>query len=375
MKKYLLTAAGLFLLVLIIAAIKASQIFTLIKMGETMQMPPTVISASTVLEQDWEITLHSVGSLEAAQGVTVTADMPGRVTEILFTAGANVKKGDTLLRQDISTEEAQLRAAEASASLAKLNLDRVRSLLEKNVSSKAEFDAADARYKEAVAQADNIRSVIAKKTVRAPFDGRLGIRMIDIGSDLGTGNAIVSLQAVDPIYVNFSLPQRELAKLSSGLDVRLKTDAVPNTVFKGVVTTINPEVDVSTRSVQVQATLANNEGLLLPGMYANVEVILPEVEKVLAVPNTSISFATYGDSVFKIVESTDEKSGTSQQIAEQTFVRLGKTRGDFISILAGVEAGDLIVNTGVFKLLNGAPVSINNDTQPEFSLNPDPKES
>lgn len=375
MKKYLLTAAGLFVVVLVIVGIKASQIFTLIKMGESMQMPPTVISASPVLEQDWEISLSSVGSLEAAQGVTVTADMPGRVTEIMFTAGANVTKGDILLKQDISTEEAQLRAAEASASLAKLNLDRVRSLLDKNVSSESEFDAADARHKEAVAQADNIRSIIAKKTVRAPFDGRLGIRMIDIGSDLGTGDAIVSLQAVDPIYVNFSLPQRDLAKLSSGLNVRLKSDAVPDTVFNGVVTTINPEVDVSTRSVQVQATLANNEGHLLPGMYATVEVILPEVEKVLAVPNTSISFATYGDSVFKVVDSTDEKSGTTQQIAEQTFVRLGETRGDFISILAGVEAGDVVVNTGVFKLLNGAPVSINNDTQPEYSLNPNPKDS
>lgn len=373
MKKYLLALAGVLVVVLILGGIKFLQISTL--MGMDMQMPPTVISAAPVVEQQWEITLRSVGSLEAVQGVTVTADTPGRVIEILFTPGTEVKKGDILIRQDTSTEEAQLRAAEASVSLAKVNLDRVSSLVEKKVSSKSEFDAAEAQYKQAVAQADNIRTVIAKKTVRAPFDGRLGIRMIDLGTDLAQGNPIVSLQAIDPIYVNFSLPQRDLASLQKGLKVRMQTDAVPDKTFIGELTTINPEVDPLTRNVRVQATLDNSEGLLLPGMYAKVEAVLPDMKNVLAVPSTAISFATYGDSVFKVVEKENEQGGEAQKIAEQSFVRLGEMRGDFVSILAGVEAGDVIVTTGVFKLLNGAAIAINNDTQPEYSLNPNPKDS
>lgn len=375
MKKYLLVSAGLLAVVVVLGGVKFLQISTLIGMGENMQMPPTVISAAPVVEQEWEVTLHSVGSLEAVQGVTVTADTPGRVTEILFTPGTDVKKGDILIRQDISTEEAQLRSAEAAVSLAKANLERVSSLVERQVTSRSEFDAADAQYKQAVAQADNIRTIIAKKTVRAPFEGRLGIRMIDIGTDLMQGNPIVSLQAVDPIYVNFSLPQRDLAAIQKGLQLRLQTDAVPDKTFIGEVSTISPEVDPLTRNVRVQATLKNEDGLLLPGMYAKVEVVLPEMKQVLAVPSTAISFATYGDSVFKVVEKSSDKGGDAQQVAEQSFVQLGEMRGDYVAITAGVAPGDVIVTTGVFKLLNGAPVSINNDTQPEFSLNPTPKES
>ncbi len=370
MKKYLLAFAGLLSIVLVVGGIKAQQISTLMNMMANMQMPPTAITASEVRELEWEESLQSVGSLEAVRGVTVNADMQGRVTEILFTAGTDVKKGDVLIRQESSTEEAQLRAAEASADLAKVNLDRLRALLASNVSSKAEYDAAEARYKESVAQADNIRSIIAKKTVRAPFDGRLGIRMVNIGSDLNSGSPIVSLQAVDPIYVNFQIPQRSLSSLQKGLQVRLTTDAVPNATFNGLLTAISPEVDVSTRSVRVQATLENTGGKLLPGMYAKVQVVLPEVKRVLAVPATAISYATYGDSIFKIVENDE-----GALIAEQSFVRLGEARGDFVEILAGVEAGDRIVTTGVFKLLNGAAVSINNDTQPEYSETPNPENS
>ncbi len=372
MKNYLLASAGLLVVVLIIGLIKFNQIDVLMGMAETMQMPPTVITAAPVEEQEWEITLQSVGSLEAEQGVTVTADSPGRVIEILFTAGTDVKKGDILVRQDISTEEAQLRAAQAAATLAKLNLDRLASLLSKNVSSKSEYDAAEARYKEAVAQADNIQSIINKKTVRAPFDGRLGIRMVNIGSDLGTGDAIASLQAVNPIYVNFSLPQRNLPALQKGLKIRITTDAVPETTFEGELTAISPEVDPLTRSLKVQGTLSNDAGQLLPGMYASVEVVLPEIKKVLAVPSTAISYATYGDSVFKVVDAEGEQKG---KIAEQAFVRLGPTRGDYVSILAGVSVGEVIVTTGVFKLLNGASVAINNDSQPEYSLTPSPSDS
>ncbi|WP_028886560.1 efflux RND transporter periplasmic adaptor subunit [Teredinibacter turnerae] len=376
MKKFVIAiSVGVLLVVLAIVAVKGSQIMALIKMGESNQMPPTIISATEVVSQEWEQSLKTVGTLEAVQGVVVTADLPGRVTEILFKAGAEVRAGDVLVRQDITSEKAQLRAAEASVALAKSNLDRVDALYNKKVSSKSEFDAADARYKEAVAQADNIRSMIDKKTVKAPFAGRLGIRLINVGRDLGTGDAIVSLQAVDPIYVNFSLPQRDLPKISLGLKVRLTTDAVANKVFHGELTTINPEIDPVTRSVRVQASLDNKDLSLLPGMYAKLDVVLPEANKVLAVPATAISYATYGDSVFVVAQEEDEESGETKQVARQQFVRLGQRLGDFVAIEAGVSEGDTVVSTGVFKVRNGAPVVINNEAQPDFKENPQPADS
>ncbi|WP_075184904.1 efflux RND transporter periplasmic adaptor subunit [Teredinibacter haidensis] len=375
MKKYLVSIAGLLGIVLVIVGVKGSQFFSLYKMAETMVMPLTVISSMPVQEQSWEQTLNTVGTLEAVQGVVVTADMPGRVTEILFKAGAEVNAGDVLIRQDTSSEQAQLRAAEASVALAKTNLDRIEALLAKKVSSKSEFDTSEARYKEVVAQADNIRTSIDKKTVKAPFAGRLGIRLINVGSDLGTGSSIVSLQAVDPIYVNFSLPQRDLSMLQLGLEVRLETDAVPGKAYSGKISAINPEIDPVTRSVRVQASLSNEDLSLLPGMYANLRVVLPETEQVLAVPVTAVAYATFGDSIFVIAEEKDEKSGKMQQVARQQFVRLGKTRGDFVAVAAGVSASDTVVSTGVFKLRNGAPVIINNEALPDFSLNPDPEDS
>ncbi|WP_045855850.1 efflux RND transporter periplasmic adaptor subunit [Teredinibacter purpureus] len=375
MKKYWVAIGGLLSVVLVIAAIKALQIMNLIGMSESMVMPPTVISAMSVQQQQWEQTLNTVGTLEAEQGVVVTADSPGRVTEILFTAGAEVQAGDVLIRQDVSSELAQLRAAEASAALAKTQLDRTHALLVKKVSSKSEFDIADARYKEAVAQADNIRTAIAKKTVKAPFAGRLGIRLINVGSDLGRGGAIVSLQAVDPIYVNFSLPQRELSKLALDYSVRIESDAVPGKDFTGVISAINPEIDPVTRSVRVQASLANTDHTLLPGMYAKVTVVLPEAEPVLVVPVTAVSFATFGDSVFVVVEEESEDGADKKLVARQQFVRLGHTRGDYVAIEAGVVLGDNVVSTGVFKLRNGAEVVVNNEAQPTFSLHPNPEDS
>lgn len=375
MKKYLVAIGILLLIALLVAAVKGSQIMALMKMGENMQQPPTVISATRVEQQAWEQTLKTVGTLEAVQGVVVTADIPGRVTEILFKAGAEVAAGDVLVRQDISSEQAQLRAAEASVALAKANLERVEQLYKKKVSSKSEYDASDARYKEAVAQADNIRSVIAKKSVKAPFAGRLGIRLINVGRDLGTGDAIVSLQAVNPIYVNFSLPQRELPEISLGLEVRITTDAVSEKVFMGKISAINPEIDPVTRSVRVQASLNNEDHALLPGMYANVDVVLPEAQTVLAVPATAVSYATFGDSVFVIEEQTDKETGETSQVARQQFVRLGDSRGDYVAIQAGVEPGATVVSTGVFKLRNGAPVVINNEAQPDFKQDPQPSDS
>jgi len=375
MKKYAVTIAGLFLIVAILVGIKSLQIGTLIKAGETMVMPPTVIATTVVEAQRWEKTIPAVGSLEAVQGVTITADIPGRVTEILFSGGAEVQTGDILLRQDTSSEQAQLRVAQANAALAKANLARTTELYRKKVASKSQFDTAEAEFKAAIAQADTAQTSIDKKTIRAPFDGRLGIRLVNVGEDLSTGEAIVSLQAVDPIYVNFSLPQRDLPKLHLDLDVRLTADAVAGKTFHGTITAINPEIDPATRSLKVQATLKNADHALLPGMFANVDVVLPDTEDVLAVPSTAVAYATFGDSVFVVKEEKNEKTGESGLVARQQFIRRGRTRGDFVAIDAGVDVGDEVVSGGVFKLQNGAPVSVNNDIKPDYSLNPTPEDS
>jgi len=375
MKNYLYAGLGVLALVGILALLKVLQMSGMIHQMTAMKMPPTVISASPVEEQDWEMTLQSVGSLESVQGVTVTADLPGRVTKILFQGGANVKAGDVLLLQDTSSEETQLRAAEANASLAKVNLDRIEELYKKKVASKSEFDSAEASYKAAVAQADTYRTAIAKKTVKAPFDGRLGIRQVNVGQDLGTGDPIASLQYVNSIYVNFSLPQQDMSKLKLGLPVRLSTDAVPNEVFNGEITAVNPEVDPTTRNIRVQATVKNEDLRLLPGMFGHVEVVLPETRHVMAVPQTAVAYATFGDSVFVVVDEKNKDSGESEKIARQQFVRLGLKRGDFVEIEAGVKTGDMVVNAGVFKLRNGAPVAINDKPMPDYKLNPNPADS
>ncbi|MBX2859127.1 MAG: efflux RND transporter periplasmic adaptor subunit [Cellvibrionaceae bacterium] len=374
-KKLIVAIVGLIGLFATVFGVKAMQIRTLIDAAASMQMPPTVVSTTKVFEQEWLATLSSVGSLEAVQGVVVTADTPGRVESIHFTAGAQVKKGDVLVTQDTSTEQTQLRAAKASAELALADLKRVEELFKKKVVSKAEHDSADAAYKSAVAQVDNIRTTIQKKNIRAPFDGRLGIRQINVGQDLGTGEAIVSLQEVNPIFVNFFLPQQDLSKLKQGLKVKLTSNAVPGEEFEGEVTAIDSEVDLSTRSVRVQATLKNDQEKLMPGMFANVSVEMPTPNNVVAVPLTAVSYATYGDSVFVVSEKTDEQSGNTFLSVQQQFVRLGPSKGDYVSIEAGIKPGDEVVSGGVFKLRNGAPIAVNNKTALKYEIAPNPEDS
>ena len=373
MKAYLVAGAILLGCVLLVGGVKAGQILTLMQ-GGGGAMPATVVTALPAEPQRWPQTLKAVGTLEAVQGVTVSAELPGRVVDILFTAGGEVNKGDILLRQDTSSEQAQLRAAEASAVLARLNRERTEKLLADQVASQSQYDEARARYTEAVAQADDIRTRIEKLTVRAPFAGRLGLRLVDLGSDLSAGSEIVSLQSIDPIYVNFSLPQRELLKLNQGLTVNVVSDAVPGEVFSGTITAINPEVDTQTRSLTVQATLENKDEQLLPGMYTQARVILPEADEVLAIPATAVAYATYGNSIFVLIDIVEE-DGNMRGTLEQRFVRIGRAMGDYVAVEAGVAPGDMIVSTGVFKLRNGMEVVVNNEAQPEFSLDPQPEDS
>ncbi len=255
--------------------------------------------------------------------------------------------------------------------LAKINLDRARELIGKASISQSEVDTADAQFKQAAAQADNVRAAIAKKTIRAPFTGRLGIRLVNLGQTLKEGEGIVSLQTLDPIFINFTLPQQELARLAISLTVRVTSDAAPGQALEGKITAINPEVDASTRNVRVQATLANPSFVLRPGMFASAAVVLPSKDTVLAIPASAVLYAPYGDSVF-VVEPAKEGGG---QVVRQQFVRLGVARGDYVAIKSGLKVGETVVTTGVFKLRNGTAVTVDNTLSPDFKLDPKPTDS
>jgi membrane fusion protein (multidrug efflux system) len=284
-----------------------------------------------------------------------------------------------LVQLETTTEQAQLRAAEAAVVLAKANLARTVELRKNLSTSPAEVDTAQARFDEASAQAESIRTTIAKKTIRAPFAGRLGMREVDLGEVLKDGDAVASLQSLDPIYVDFTLPQQRLPVLALGTPVRVTTDAAPGEVFTGTITAISPAVDPSTRNVRLQATIGNQGETLRGGMFANVEVVLPERMEVLAVPLTAVLFAPFGDSVFVIeqAEAGDgaNKSAQSGLVLRQRFVRLGAQRGDFVHVADGLKAGEQVVTNGVFKLRTGMSVEIDNTLAPDAKLAPQPGNS
>jgi membrane fusion protein (multidrug efflux system) len=356
-----------------LGAVKALQIRTLIASAKTMVPPPETVSSAVAREDKWQDTLSAIGSVTAAQGVNIAAEASGSVVEIAFESGASVAKGDLLVRLDTSSEEAQLRALEAQAELARLNALRVRELRAGNTVSQSELDSAEASLKQALANADAVRAAIAKKTIRAPFAGRLGIRQVNLGEYVEAGKTgIVSLQSLDTVFVEFSLPQQTLSQLKTGLQIRLATDAYPDRQFMGELTSLNPDLDAATRSVRLQATLANKEQLLRPGMFAKVEVLLPGDQNVLVIPATAVLSAPYGDSVFLIEASTNAAGGL---VARQQFVRTGRVRGDFISIQSGLKTGDKVVRSGMFKLRNGVSVVENNEIVPKADTSPRPADS
>jgi membrane fusion protein (multidrug efflux system) len=369
----LLGIGGLLLIFVLLVAIKAMQIRKMMAMP--MVMPPTTVSSVQVKQEDWPPIFSSIGTISAVQGATVSAELAGTVAEVKFENGGVAKKGDVLVRLDASSEEAQMKSAEADLELARSDLARARDLATRNVVSKAELDAAESKFKQKEGGVNNMRSMISKKEVLAPFDGQLGIRQVNVGQMITAGQQVVSLQALDPLYVDFALPQQDLPKLSQGLDVRVHTDVVAGREFPGKLTALNSSVDPVTRNVTVQATIENKDHALRPGMFAKIEVLLPDKQKTLIVPGTAISYAPYGDSVFVIEKKKDEKTGKESQVLRQQFVRVGEARGDFVSITKGLEGGEQVVSTGVFKLRNGIPVVINNDLAPKPELNPKPADT
>jgi membrane fusion protein (multidrug efflux system) len=373
-KRIMITILGIIVVVGVLGGIKGLQIERMVAQGKQFSPPPEPVNTAVARKETWESSIRAVGSLEAVQGVVVTAEMPGKVERIYFNPGTKVQTGDLLVQQDISVENAQLRAAEASLTLAKIELERKRKLLDRKTISRSEYDNAEAQFKQAEAQADNIRAVIEKKTVRAPFAGRLGIRLINVGQVLKEGEAIVSLQSVDPVFVNFSLPQQRLAQIKAGLLVRVSTNSLPGHSVEGMITAINPQVDTATRNIRMQATVENPQEYLRPGMFVDVAVVLPIQQNVLAIPATSVLYAPYGDSVFVVEEKTDGGSAPPSKTVRQQFVRLGEKQGDFVAVVSGLQEGQTVVSTGVFKLRNGQSVTENNALSPEFKLNPEPKE-
>ncbi len=356
-----------------IGAYKFLQIKAAIAAGASWQPPPEAVTTIVTSREDWPATLTPIGSVAAVHGVTVSADLPGIVESIAFESGRQVRAGEVLVRLDTSQERAQLAAAEAQRDLAKLNADRAAKLVEKEVISQAEFDQSAAEAKQAEARVGEIRAVIDRKQIRAPFAGTLGIRKVNLGQYLAGGDPVVPLQSMDPVYVNFSVPQQQVGELRLGCTVRVSAESL--TVRPtGRVTAINSEVDPATRNVQVQATFENPRARLRPGMFVDVEVSLGNHDAVIALPASAISYAPYGNSVFVVTELKGP-NGKPYRGVQQRFVKLGPGRGDQVAVTSGVQPGEEVVTSGVFKLRSGAAVLVNNKVQPANNPAPKPEDS
>lgn len=369
-KKIILVVVVLLAITGTLVGIKALQFGAMFAAGADMTPPPEVVSTAVVKSVSWQPFLRAVGSITAQQGVTVSSETPGTVSVLSVESGMTVQAGSVLVELDASTEKADLRSAEAGLELARQNLLRARELRESNNLPQSELDLAEARSEQAEADVERLRAVIAKKTIRAPFDGHLGIRRINLGQYVTAGSPIVSLQALDSVYVDFTLPQQRISQLERGLAVAVTTDSFPGETFVGTISAIDSDVQVATRSILVRALLQNRQYRLRPGMFTNVDVLLPEADDHLIIPATSVVFAAYGNSVFVVEE---DENGISK--AQQKFVRLGASRGDFVAVEQGLQAGETIVMTGAFKLRNGSAVTVDNKLAPELSLSPTPDNS
>ena len=346
--------------------------------------PPPSVTTYVVKGSQWQPSLHAIGSTEAVQGTNISADLPGIVKEIAFQSGQTVKKGDILVRLVTDQEEAQLQASQAQRDLAVYTLKRQKDLRDKNANSQSDYDNAEASERQNEATVDNARAAVDRKTIRAPFAGVLGIRKVNVGQYLNSGDAVVTLQSVDPIYVNFTLPQQNLKDFGVGSDVEMGTDATGDQVFKGKVTAVEAIVDAATRNFQAQATLANPGGKLRPGMFAKVDILEAGTGNVLPVPGSAINYAPYGNSVFVIEHDVplpadptkpEGPKKTVKVAVEQRFVKTGQTKGDLVAVLSGLKEGDEVVSSGVFKLQPNTEVQIHNDVKPEADANPHPEES
>ena len=353
-----------------LAAVKTMQIRTMIAFGAAYAPPPETISSAVAHDEKWPETLPAVGTVSAAQGVMVSPEIAGTVSEIAFESGAVVQQGDLLVRLNTASEAAQLQAAEAQVDLARLSAERARQLRTDKTVSQAELDSAEATLKQSLANADSIRATMDKKTIRAPVAGRRGLRLVNLGEQVEAGKAIVSLQSSSPMFVDFSLPQQNLSQLAAGLKVVATTDTYPGKIFTGTVAAINPDLDTASRSIRVRAQFENADERLHGGMFVQVAVSLPEEQPALVIPSTALLSAPYGDSVF--VVNTPTNRASTNLVVQQKFIRTGRSYGDFVSVESGLKAGETVATAGIFKLRSGMAVVENNTLVPAASETPTP---
>ena len=398
-KSIIIAVAAVFVIFLILFLVKFTQIFSMVQAGKSFVPPPETVGAFTAVQQDWPNTFTAMGTVEADEGINISAEVAGKVQKILFKSGEQVKAGTVVLVQESGNETAQLSAASARLRLADANYDRMVQLRKKNTVSQNELDTALQQKESAKGDVDNLKTTLDKKVVKAPFDGRLGIRKVDLGQDLAVGTQIVSLQATNRVRVNFPVPQHWLVKMTKGLPVTVQLGDGSNNVVKGEVTAIGADINAATRNATVQSSLENAGNQFIPGMAVETRVTLSNPQKVLAVPTTAVIFAPFGDTVFVIEKyngqadkannekSKDDKSKTEKANqdkdaknqasqgglkARQQFVRLGKSRGDFIEIVDGIKPGDQVVSAGAFKLTNGQSIVIGQTAQPDYKTEPKP---
>jgi membrane fusion protein, multidrug efflux system len=354
--------------------VKFKQIQAAIAEGAAFQPPPEAVTTVIAAQDEWPATLSAIGTMAAVQGVIVSADLPGVVDRIAFDSGKAVEKGEILAELDTRQERAQLAAIEAQRDLARLNYERMKALLSDRAISQAEFDRAMAEQRQTDAQVGEIHATIQRKTIRAPFAGVLGIRQANLGQYLAAGDPVVPLQSLSPIYVNFGVPQQDVGAIRVGHRVRITANDIAGVEFVGRVTAIDSNVDQATRNLQVQATLSNPGGRLRPGMFVQTELTLGAARAVIPLPASAISYAPFGDSVF-IVGDMKGANGQTYRGVRQQFVKLGGTRGDQVAVMSGIQPGDEVVSSGVFKLRNGVAVVVNNKVQPANKRAPKPEDS
>jgi membrane fusion protein (multidrug efflux system) len=342
-------------------------------MSQSWAPPPEAVTTVVAQQASWPSTLNAIGSVAAVNGVTVSADLPGIITEIHFTSGQPVSNGAVLVRLDTRQERAQLAAAAAQRELARLALDRNRGLAASGVVAQSNLDQAQAEFSSAEARAGEIRATIERKTIRAPFSGVLGIRQVNVGQYVAGGAPIVSLQAIRPAYVNLTVPQQQLAQLRPRTPIEVTSDAL-SSPEQGRIAAVDSVIDENTRNARVQAIFDNASGRLRPGMYVEAHLGSGGVSNVIVVPASAISYAPFGDSVF-IVEDMKGPDGKSYKGVRQQFVKLAGSRGDQVGVVTGLKPGEEVVTSGAFKLRPGAAVIVNNKIQPANSATPSPENS
>lgn len=374
-KRMLLMLAVVLALLGGLAFAKYRQIQTAIAMGSSFQPPPVAVTTTIAKRETWPSTLNVIGTAAAIQGVTVSADLPGIVDKIHFESGRAVHTGDELVELDTRQERAQLAQAESDRDLARITYAREQQLVKEGVVPQAEYDNAFAQQKTAEAKVGEIQATIARKTIRAPFSGILGIRQVNLGQYLASGQAVVPLQSLNPIYVNFGVPQQESPRVQVGRALRVTSDDVPGVEFTGRVTAVDSVVDQTTRNIQVQATLVNPQDRMRPGMFVQVAVGVGSPRDVISLPASAINYAPYGDSVYIVTDMKDPKSGKTYRGVRQQFVKVQGSRGDQVAVISGLNPGDEVVSSGGFKLRNGAAVLVNNKVQPPDNPKPNPEES